>query len=73
MVDIHQEDRNQRSAPQRTHSAHLRWCSHCAPRKLSSQTREVIRCTTLLGREHSPSTRSLELLGLGNGTKHRPN
>ena len=34
-VDIHQEGRSQRSAPQRRHTAHLRRCSHCAPRKLS--------------------------------------
>ena len=34
-VDIHQEGRSQRSAPQRRHTAHLRQCSHCAPRKLS--------------------------------------
>ena len=35
-VDICQEDRSQRSAPQRRHTAHLRWCSHGAPRKPSS-------------------------------------
>ena len=33
MVDIHQEGRSQKSAPQKRHTAHLRWCSHCAPRK----------------------------------------
>ena len=32
-VDIHQEGRSQRSVPQRRHTAHLRRCSHCAPRK----------------------------------------
>ena len=36
MVDIHQEGRSQRSAPQRRHMAHLRWRSHCVPRKLNS-------------------------------------
>ena len=36
-------------------------------------TREVIRCTALLGRVCSPSTWSPELLGLGKGTKRRPN
>ena len=35
MVDIYQEGRSQRSAPQRRHTAHLRWRAHCAPRKLS--------------------------------------
>ena len=35
-VDIHQEGRSQRSAPQRRHTAHLRWRSRCTYRKLSS-------------------------------------
>ena len=35
MVDIHQEGHSQRSAPQKRHTAHLRRCTHCAPRKLS--------------------------------------
>ena len=34
-VDICQEDCSQRSAPQRRHIEHLRWCFHCAPRKPS--------------------------------------
>ena len=34
-VDIHQEGCSQRSAPQRRHTAHLRQCSHCTPRKPS--------------------------------------
>ena len=33
MVDIHQEGCSQRSAPQRRHTAHLRWSSRCTPRK----------------------------------------
>ena len=32
-VDICQEGHSQRSAPQRRHTAHLRRCSHCTPRK----------------------------------------
>ena len=36
MVDIHQEGCSQRSAPQRRHTAHLRWSSRCTPRKPSS-------------------------------------
>ena len=39
MVDIHQEGRSQRSAPQRRHMAHLSRCSHCAPRKPSGWDR----------------------------------
>ena len=42
MVDIYREGRNQRSAPQRRHTAHLRWCSCCAPGRAAG-TREV-RC-----------------------------
>ena len=33
MVDIRQEVLSQRSAPQRRHTAHLRQCSRCTPRK----------------------------------------
>ena len=40
IVDIHQEGRSQRSAPQRRHTAHLRRCSHCTPRKPSGWDRE---------------------------------
>ena len=36
MTDICQEGLSQRSAPQRRRTAHLRQCSHCAPRTLSS-------------------------------------
>ena len=35
MVDICQEGCSQRSAPQRRHTAHLRWRSHCTPKKPS--------------------------------------
>ena len=35
MVDIHQEGHSQRSAPQKRHTAHMRQCTHCAPRKPS--------------------------------------
>ena len=33
MVDIHQAGLSQRSAPQKRHTAHLRRCSGCTPRK----------------------------------------
>ena len=36
MADIHQKGRRQKSAPQKKHTAHLRWSSLCAPRKPSS-------------------------------------
>ena len=35
MVDICQEGRSQRSAPQKRHTAHLRRLARCTPRKLS--------------------------------------
>ena len=68
MVDIHRQGRSQRSAPQKRHTAHLRRCAVCTPRKLSSRDREGDK----LQRPCSPSTWSPELLGPGKGTKHRP-
>ena len=35
MVDFCRQGHSQRSAPQKRHRAHLRWHSHCTPRKLS--------------------------------------
>ena len=40
MVDICQEGCSLRSAPQRRDTAHLRWRSCCAPRKLNGWDRE---------------------------------
>ena len=34
-ADIHHEGGSQRSAPQRRHTACLKWCSRCAPRRPS--------------------------------------
>ena len=34
-VNIHREGRSQRSAPQRRHTAHLKGCACCTPRKPS--------------------------------------
>ena len=45
MVDICQEGHSQRSAPQRRHTAHLRWHSCCTPRKPSSWDGKMIRHT----------------------------
>ena len=38
-VDIRQGGHSQRSAPQRRHTAHLKWHFRCAPRKPSSWDR----------------------------------
>ena len=67
-VDIHQEGRRQRSAPQKRHTAHLRWGSSTAPRKLRGwdQGGDKMHCPP--GRVCSPSTWSPELLRLGKGT-----
>ena len=73
MLDIHQEGRSQRSAPQRRHTAHLRRRSRCTYRKLSSWDRGGDKTHRLLGSVLSPSTWSPELFGPGKGTKHRPN
>ena len=72
-VDIHQEGHSQRSAPQRRHMAHLRWCSHSTPGKLSSWDREVIKTHSPPGTVSSPSTWSPELLRPRKGTKCTPN
>ena len=48
-VDICQEGRSLRSAPQRRHVAHLRRRSCGTPRKLSGQDWEVSKTTALLG------------------------
>ena len=48
-VDIHQEGRRQRSAPQKRHRAHLRRHACCTPRKLSGWDGEVIRHSLQLG------------------------
>ena len=64
MVDIHQEGHSQRS-PEETRGAPA---AH--PGNLAAGTGEVIRCTAQLGRGHSPSTWSPELLRPGKGTKH---
>ena len=41
-VDICQVGRSQTSAPQRRHTAHLRRCAGCTPRKQSGRDEEVI-------------------------------
>ena len=67
--DIHREGRSQRSAPQERHTAHLRRCTHCTPRKPSGRDRGGDK----LQQPRLPNTSSSELLGPGKGTKHRPN
>ena len=73
MVDICPEGHSQRSAPQKRHTAHLRWHSCLHPGNRVAGMGEVIRCTAHLGRVRSPSTWLPELLRPGKGTKRRPN
>ena len=47
--------------------------TRCHPGHRAAGTREGIRRTPYLGRQHSPSTWLPELLGPGKGTKRRPN
>ena len=68
MVDIRWEGHSQRSAPQKRHTAHLRRCAVCTPRKPSGRDRGGNK----LQQPCSPSTWSPKLLGPGKGTKHRP-
>ena len=67
--DIHREGRSQRSAPQERHTAHLRRCTHCTPRKPSGRDAGGDKSQ----QQRSASTWSPELLGLGKGTKRRLN
>ena len=62
-----------RSAPQRRHTANLRWHSGGAPRKPSHWDWGGDKMHRTPGRVRSQSTWSLELLGPGKGAKHRPN
>ena len=73
VVDICQEVHSQRSAPQRRHTANLRWRSGGAPRKPSLWDWGGDKMHCIPGRARSQSTWSLELLGPGKGAKHRPN
>ena len=75
-VDIHQEGHSLRSAPQRRHTAHLRWCSPgwvWGAGNRAAGTGEVINMHSPYGTVHSPSTWSPELLRPGEGTKCMPN
>ena len=69
MVNICWEGHSQRSGPQKRHTAHLRRCTGCTPRKPSVRDKGGNNSQ----RPHSPSTWSHELLGPGKGTKCRPN
>ena len=71
MADVHQEGHSLRSAPQRRHTAHLRWCSCGTPGKPSGQ--DQIKIHNPSGTVHLPSIWSPELLRPGKGTKHTPN
>ena len=73
MVDIHQEGCSQRSAPQRRHTAHVRWCSGGATRKPRGWDQGGDKRHRTPGTVRSPSTWSPELLGPGKGTKCMPN
>ena len=53
--------------------AHLRWCSHGAPRKWRGWDQGGDKMHHPARRVQSPSTWSPELLGPEKGTKRRPN
>ena len=72
-ADTHQKCHSQKSAPQKKHTAHLRWRSAAHPRNQAAETGEVIRHTTHLERVPLPSIWLPELLRPGKGTKLRPN
>ena len=68
MVDICQEGCSQRAASQRTHTAHLRWCSCDTPGKLSGWDRGGDKMHRPPGTGCSSSTWLPELLRPGKGT-----
>ena len=65
MVDICQGGRNQRSAPQKNHTAHLRQALPLPPRKLSGWDWGGDKMHPHLGRLRSPSTGRLSCADLG--------
>ena len=69
MVDTCQEGCSLRSAPQRIHTAHLRWCSCGAPRNQVAGMEEVIKIHGPPGTVCLPSTWLSELLEPRKGTK----
>ena len=73
MVDIHQEGCSQRSAPQRRHTAHLRWCPTAHPGNLSDWDQGIDKICPPPGESALTSTWLLELLEPGKDTKRRPN
>ena len=73
MVDVHQEGHRQRSAPQRRHTAHLRWCPTAHPGNLSDWDQGIDKICPPPGESALTSTWLLELLEPGKDTKRRPN
>ena len=69
-VDICQEGRSLRSAPQRRHVAHLRRRSCGTPRKLSGQDWEVSKTTALLGQCAPQAPGHLSCSELGSHKTH---
>ena len=70
--DLHQEGHNQRSALQRRHMAHLRWCSHSVPRKPCGwdQGGDKMPCTCGECAHQAPGC--LSCLDLGKAEKKGP-
>ena len=70
VVDIHREGHSQRSALQRIPTAHLRWHSCCAPRKLSSwdQGGDKMHCTWGECTRQAPGRLSCSDLGRAQNT-----
>ena len=70
VVDIHREGHSQRSALQRIPTAHLRWHSCCAPRKLSSwdQGGDKMHCTWGECTHQAPGRLSCSDLGRAQNT-----
>ena len=72
-VDIHQEGRSQRSAPQKRHTVSLRRRTCCVSRKQSGWDRGGNKTHPLPGESALSKHLVLELLGPRKGTKCKPN
>ena len=72
MVDLCQEGRSLRSAPQRRHMAHLRWCPLRHPGNPEAGPGRWLKCTVCLGQGTHQAPGHLSSLDLGRAQNARP-
>ena len=72
MVDLCQEGRSLRSAPQRRHMAHLRWCPLRHPGNPAAGPGRWLKCTVRLGQGTHQALGRLSCSDLGRARNARP-